>query len=140
MSDATPSWVTPPRSTPASKPERLRVPLPLLAALVATTILAGAQAVHVARRDELVVGLRVFLVAVVVFQVVLAAGAARRSAGAALGLLLCQLTTGLASMGGGFGDQRALFAGGALLVFVLVAASLSAFPSVALPPIDPGSP
>ncbi len=42
-------------------------------------------------------------------------------------------------MGGGFGDQRALFAGGALLVFVLAGRVLRAFPSVALPPIDPGS-
>ena len=58
---------------------------------------------------------------------------------AALGLLLCQVTTALASLGGGFGDQRLLFVAGSVLVFVLVAASLSAFPSVALPPIDPGS-
>lgn len=145
MSDATPSWVTPPstgpsRRRPADDRERRPIPPTLVGALVATAVLAGAQAVHVARRDELVVGLRVFLVAVVVFQVALAAGAARRSAGAALGLLLCQVTTTLASLGGGFGDQRALFAAGAVLVFVLVAVSLSAFPTVTLPPIDPGSP
>lgn len=142
MSDATPSWVTPPSARPAPTEARPRPPATLLLALIATAVLAAAQVVHVAGRDELVVALRLFLVAVVAFQVVLAAFAARRSAGAALGLLACQLTTAVASLGGGFGDdaQRILYAGGSVLVFALVAASLSAFPSVALPPNDPGSP
>jgi hypothetical protein len=115
------------------------LPVTLVVALLATTALAAGQAVHVARREDLVVGLRVFLVAVVVFQVVLGVGLLRRSPGSALGLLACQLMTALASLGGGFGDQRLVFVAGSVLVFVLVAVSLSAFPSVALPPIDPGS-
>lgn len=139
MSDATPSWVTPPSAPPSPSAARPRPTARLVLVVVATALLAGAEAVHVARRDDLVVGLRVFLVGVVAFQVVLAVLAARRSAGAALGLLACQLTVAVASLGGGFGDQRALYAVGAVLVFALVAASLSAFPSVVLPPIDHGS-
>lgn len=141
MSDATPSWVGPPSAGPVRPPGRPSpVPATLAATVVVTAVLAAGQAAHVAGRDELVVGLRAFLVAVVAFQVVLAVGTARRSPGAALGLLLCQVTTAVASLGGGFGDRRLLFVAGSLLVVVLVVASLRAFPSVVLPPIDPGSP
>lgn len=141
MSDATPSWVTRPGGAAPAAPAtvgaaRPPVPATLVAALVATVVLAGFQAAHVAGRDELVVGLRVFLVTVVAFQVLLAFGATRRSAGAALGLLVCQLTTAVASLAGGFGDQRLLFAAGAAVVMVLVASSLGAFPSVVLPAIS----
>ena len=143
MSDATPSWVTRPTApavgaapTAQARAGRAPVPASLLAALLGTSVLAGFQVAHVARRDELVVGLRVFLVLVVALQVGLALGAARRSAGAALGLLVCQLTTAVASLAGGFGEQRVLFAAGATVVFVLVASSLGAFPSVQLPTIS----
>lgn len=137
MSDATPSWVTPPGpARPPTGAPRLATPVTLQLAVVATAVLAAAQAVHVAGRDELVVGLRAFLVGVVVLQVLLAVGAARRWAGPALGLLVCQLTTGVASLAGGFGEQRLAFAAGSVLVFALVASSLGSFPTVALPPIE----
>lgn len=137
MSDASPSWVTPParRREPAAL-DRTPIPATLWLAVVATTLLAAAQSVHVVGRDELVVGMRVFLVVVIAFQVVLAVGAARRSAGAALGLLVCQLTTTVASLAGGFGDRRLAYAAGSIAVFILVAASFGAFPSAPLPPID----
>ncbi|MBA2283613.1 MAG: hypothetical protein H0W25_20575, partial [Acidimicrobiia bacterium] len=81
-------------------------------------------------------GFRVGLVLVVLLQVVLAAFALRRSSGAALGLFLCQTTVGVAALGGGFGDRRLGYAAGALVVAVLLGASLRTFPSPRLPPID----
>ena len=134
MSD-TPSWVTPtgtgrrPRPAadqPGSAPT-------LVAVVVLTTALPAAEVVHVVGRDELVAGLRGFLVLVIALQVPLAVATMRRSAGGALTLLACQVTTIVASLTGGFGDLRLALAAGAALVIGLVAASLKGFPSVTLP-------
>lgn len=138
MSDPSPSWVTPPdrRARPPAE-DRAPTPLTLPLAVVATAGLVVAQAFHVIGRDELVAGLRGFLVVVVALQVALAVGALRRSAGAALGLLVCQLTTAVASLVGGFGDRRLAYAAGSIAVFGLVAASLGSFPAAPLPPLQP---
>jgi hypothetical protein len=113
------------------------VPARLAAAAVLTAGLAVVETVHIIGRDELVPGLRGFLVVVVALQVVLAMATARRNAGAALGLLVYQVTTVLAAVAGGFGDQRLLLAAGAVIVTVLVSSSLSAFPTIELPPLRP---
>ncbi len=143
--DGTPTWATearPRRLAPAASAPGGRPPPPitLVLAAAAVTVLAVAEAAHVAGREELVPGFRIGLGLVVALQVVLAAFVVRRSSGAALGLFLCQATTVVAALGGGFGDDRRLaYAGGALLVAVLLGASLHAFPAPRLPPIDPGA-
>ncbi len=135
MSD-TPSWVGG-ADVRAARPARRPVPARLAAAAVLTAGLAIVETVHIVGRDELVPALRGFLVLVVALQVVLAVATARRNAGAALGLLVYQVTTVLAAVAGGFGDERPLLAVGAVIVVVLVSSSLSAFPTIELPPLRP---
>lgn len=135
MSD-TPSWVGG-AEVGAARPDRQPVPVRLAAAAVLTAGLATVETVHIVSRDELVPALRGFLVAVVALQLVLAVATARRNPGAALGLLVYQVTTVLAAVAGGFGDERPLLAVGAVIVVVLVSSSLSAFPTIELPPVRP---
>lgn len=136
MSEDAPSWVTAPV---AARPVEARGATPgkLRVLLVLTTALAAAEVAHVASRDELVVGLRAFLVVVVAAQVPLAWLVGRRSAGAALATLVYQGTTVVAALVGGFGDLRPALAAGAAVGFALLATSLDRFPTPTLPPITP---
>jgi hypothetical protein len=135
-----PSWLGPPAaaSPVAAPPERDLPPAPatLVAAVVATAVLAVGEAVHVLGRGDLVPGFRLLLTLVVALQVVLAVLAHRRSSAAVLALFACLATTVLAAVGGGFGERRALYAAGAGVVAVLLARSLRAFPAPVLPPLD----
>lgn len=138
MSDDAPSWVVAPApAAPTSTAPAAAVPVQLRVLVPLTAVLAGAEVVHVAARDELVVGLRVFLVAVVGAQLPLAYFVGRRSAGAALATLVYQGTTIVAALVGGFGELRLALAAGAAVGMALLASSLHAFPTPTLPPLPP---
>lgn len=136
--DHAPSWLAAPAARTSRRERREEsgpVPPALAAALVVTIGVAAAEAVHVAGRDELVPGFRAFLLLVVASQVALAVRTARRSAGAALGLLVCQVTTVVASLAGGEGLLRVGLAVAAVVVVALVCSALGTFPSPELPPM-----
>lgn len=134
MSGDSPSWVV---EAPAAAPAPGAPTARLRLLVLVTAVLAAVEVVHVAGRDDLVVGFRIGLAAVVAAQLPLAVLAARRIAAAALGLFVYQATTVLAAVTGGFGDLRAALAIGAMVGAVLLATSLHTFPSPTLPPIPP---
>lgn len=139
MNDDAPSWVAAPVAARPVEP-RSAPPARLLVLLALTAVLAAAEVHHVASRDELVVGLRSFLVLVVALQLPLAWLVTRRSAGAALATLVYQGTTVVAALVGGFGDLRLALAAGAAIGLVLLATSLDSFPTPQLPPLAPHEP
>jgi len=111
------------------------VPWTLRAAAGLASLQAGVEVVAVARRHELTPGLRGLLVASIALTWLLAWGAVRRRAGAALGLLLLEGTTVVAALGAvdSSGPVRLALGGTAVAVLVLLLRSLHAFPSPALP-------
>lgn len=136
MNDDAPSWLVA-RPAPVPSPPSTAVPARLWLLLPLTAVLAGVEVVHVATRDELVVGLRSFLVLVVAVQVPLAYLVGRRSAGAALATFVYEGTTIVAALVGGFGELRLALAAGAAVGMALLASSLHAFPTPTLPPLPP---
>lgn len=101
-----------------------RAPLALVVAAVGVVVLAAAEAVYVAGRDDLRPAMRVVLVAGIALQVPCAALALRRSPTAAMALLLCGITAVVAGLAGA---AIGLAVVGATVV-VLVARSLRWFP------------
>lgn len=118
-----------PATTSPQVPGTLRAAAGLVAAE------ALVEAVVVARRDELTVGLRVMLLAFVSLKWVFAARVVRLRAGAALGLFLIEGTSVVAALGAtdAPGLARVALAVTALAAIVLLAASLHAFPEPPLP-------
>jgi hypothetical protein len=122
-----PSWLPPDdagaigRRVPPSPP-----PVALVAAAAGVVVLAGLEALEVAGRDDLRPGMRAVLVAVVALQLPWAWLALRRSAAAAMVLLLCGVMALLAGLAGG---AWGVAAAGAAVV-ALVARSLRWFPPV----------
>jgi len=112
-------------------------PLPwtLRAAAGLVSIEALVEGLVVSARGELTPGLRVGLVACIGLKWLFAWRALRRSAGAALGLLMLEGTTVVAALGAVEADPGARLALGvtAGAVIALLAASLHAFPPPELP-------
>lgn len=125
-----PSWALEPGPRRAGRAgvagDRLRPPGTLVAAAVGAVALTVLEALAVAGRDDLRPAMRGVLVALVALQVAWAGLALRRSAPAAMVLLLCGLTAVVAGLAGA---GAALGLVGAAVV-VLVARSLRWFPSV----------
>ena len=123
-----PSWAAGPAvSAPAhsTSDSGVRPPLTLVIGMVIVAVLAVAEAVHVAGRDDLRAALRVGLVIGVAFQIPCAALALRRSSTAVMVLLLCAITAFVAAVANG----AVLAAVGAVAVIVLVSLSLRWFPT-----------
>jgi hypothetical protein len=120
---------------PTEDADRVEVPWTLRAAVALVTVEAFAEAVGVAGRSELTVGLRVGLVLCIGLKVLFAWRARRLSAGAVLGLLLLEGTTVVAALGATDAAPavRVALAGVALAVLALLSSSLHAFPSPTLP-------
>ncbi|MGV3760069.1 MAG: hypothetical protein ACO1PW_11115 [Actinomycetota bacterium] len=110
-------------------------PWTLGAAAALVSVEALAEAVAVAGRDTLTLGLRTGLVLCIALKWAAAAGVLRRSAGAALALLLLQGTTVVAAFGAVELPGAARLALGlvAATSIALLLASLHAFPSPDLP-------
>jgi hypothetical protein len=124
-----PDWPgVPPSPTPA-------VPWTLRAAAGLVSIEALVESVAVSGRTNLTVGLRVALVLCIALKWLFAWRALRLGPGAALGLLLLEGTTVVAALGAVDTDAlvRVALAGTAVTVIALLAASLHAFPTPALP-------
>lgn len=111
------------------------VPWTLRAAASIVAVEALAEAIAVAGRSNLTAGLRGALVLCIGIKWLLAWRVVRLSAGAALGLLMLEGTTVVAAFGAVATDLhvRLALGGTALLAIVLLACSLHAFPSPALP-------
>lgn len=132
MNDATPSWAA--SSAPAPKPERARPPITLVAACWLAAAEGAAEVVHLAGRDELTPGLRVFVALIVGAKLPLARAALRLSSVGAMGLFLYEATSlTVAAVGGFDGTIRVVLAVVAFAVGGLLAASLHAFPTPELP-------
>jgi hypothetical protein len=112
---------------------RLPITLPVAAGVVA--IEALLETLFVSGREELTPGLRGMLILCLGLKWLFAWLLVRRSAGAALGLLLLELTTVVAAFGAVDQPTPARLALGlvATCVIALVAASLHAFPPPTLP-------
>lgn len=121
-----PSWALEPEPHRAGAGDRPRPPGTLVAAAAGALALTVLEALAVAGRDDLRPAMRGVLVALVALQVPWAVLALRRSAPAAMVLLLCGLTAVVAGLAGA---GAALGLVGAAVV-VLVARSLRWFPSV----------
>lgn len=134
--DDSPSWLAADRPVARAVPAA-STPVALRAAVAIVAVLAAIEVVHITGRDDLVVGMRAFLIVVVALQVLFAVLTLRRSPIGAVGLLVYQVTVLLAATAGGFGEVRGPLAVGALAVVVLVARSLGAFPTPELPRIEP---
>ena len=105
-----------------------------LAAWLVTLQCLG-ELLAVASRTDLVPGFRVMLMLVLALQLLFARGILRRSAGSVLGLFVFELMAVIAAIGSGAHALLRLgLAGGAVVVIVLLAMSLDAFPTVAPPP------
>jgi hypothetical protein len=100
---------------------------------------AVAEIVAVARRTELVPGMRTFLVLCLALKLVFAWRVRQLRPGPALGLLLLEGTTVVAALGAVEANGLARLALGlaAIIVLVLLCSSLHAFPEPALPRFDP---
>lgn len=111
------------------------VPWTLRAAAGLVSLEALAESVAVTGRSDLTVGLRVGLVVCLGLKWLFAWRALRLGPGAALGLLLLEGTTVVAAFGAVDTDAlvRVALGGTALTVMALLAASLHAFPTPALP-------
>lgn len=111
------------------------LPVTLRAAAGLVSVEALVECVAVSGRDELTPGLRTGLVLCISLKWVFAWLLLRRSAGAALGLLLVEGTTVIAALGAVETPLAARLALGltAAAVVSLVAASLHAFPPPTLP-------
>jgi hypothetical protein len=116
-------------------PEEAVLPWTLRAGVGLVSVEALVEAVVVAGRSELTVGLRVALVLCVALKWLFAWRVLRLRAGAMFGLLLLETTTLLAAVGAtGASDGARLTLGAvALTVLVLLSSSLHAFPSPTLP-------
>jgi hypothetical protein len=112
------------------------VPWTLRAAAGLVSVEALVECVAVTGRSDLTAGLRGALVLCLALKWLLAWGALRLSAGAALGLLLFEGTTAVAALGavGSAPAVRLALGATALIAIGLLLASLHAFPTVALPP------
>ncbi len=113
----------------------LVVPWTLRAAAGLVSIEALVEAVAVSGRTNLTVGLRVGLVLCLALKWLFAWRVLQLGPGAALGLLLLEGTTVVAAFGAVDTDAlvRVALGGTALTVMALLAASLHAFPTPALP-------
>ena len=111
------------------------VPWTLTAAVALVVVEALVEAIVVAGRSELTVGLRSFLVLCVGLKWLFAWRVLRLRAGALFGLLLLEATTVVAALGATESPTGARIAlgGVALTVLVLLSSSLHAFPSPTLP-------
>ena len=99
------------------------------------TLQCLGELLAVASRTDLVPGFRVMLMLVLALQLLFARGILRRSAGSVLGLFVFELMAVIAAIGSGAHALLRLgLAGGAVVVIVLLAMSLDAFPTVAPPP------
>jgi hypothetical protein len=116
-------------------PEDVVLPWTLRAAVALVCIEALVEAVVVARRTELTVGLRVALILCIGLKWLFGWRVLRLRAGALFGLLLLEGTTVLAAIGATESAAGARVALGAvaLAVLVLLSSSLHAFPSPTLP-------
>ena len=112
-------------ATPTRAPVHERPPATLAAAALLAVVLAVAEAVHVAGRDDLRTGLRVALVAGIALQVPCAVLLLRRSSTAAMVLLLCAVRVFVGAIASG----SLLAAVGAAVLLVLLALSLRWFPT-----------
>ncbi|MFP5256452.1 MAG: hypothetical protein ACLGI8_11460 [Acidimicrobiia bacterium] len=110
-------------------------PWTLTAAAALVSVEALVEAVAVSGRSSLTPGLRTGLVLCIALKWAAAAGVLRRSAGAALALLLLQGTTVVAAFGAVDSPAALRLALGAVAVasIGLLLASLHAFPSPDLP-------
>lgn len=113
----------------------MSLPFTLRAAAGLVSIEALVESVVVSDRSELTAGLRTGLVLCIALKWLFAWLVLRRSAGAALGLLLLEGTTVVAALGAVDTSSGARLALGltAVTVMALVAASLHAFPPPTLP-------
>jgi hypothetical protein len=118
-----PSWAAAVDRAPHPGPGR--PPVTLVAAAGGTVVLAAAEAVHVAGREDLRPALRAALVVGIALQVPFAWLALRRSPAAAMVLLLCAVTAVAASLAAGSVAGSLL----AAAVLVLLALSLRWFPT-----------
>ena len=111
------------------------LPLTLRAAAALVSVEALAESLAVSGRDELTPGLRAGLVLCLALKWLFAWLVLRRSAGAALGLLLLEGTTIVAALGAveSSGGVRLAIGLTAASVVALVASSLHAFPPPTLP-------
>ena len=116
-------------------PEEVVLPWTLRAAVALVSVEALVEAVVVAARTELTVGLRVALVLCVGLKWLFAWRVIGLRAGALFGLLLLEGTTVVAAIGATESPAGARLALGAvaLTVLVLLSSSLHAFPSPTLP-------
>jgi hypothetical protein len=113
----------------------MSLPVTLRAAAGLVSLEALVEAVAVSGRSELTPGLRIGLILCLSLKWLFAWLVLRRSAGAALGLLLLEGTTIVAALGAVESSPGVRLALGvtAAVVMALVAASLHAFPPPTLP-------
>ena len=113
----------------------MAVPAALRTAAALVAVEAVVEAVVIARRDELTLGLRVMLIGFLSLKWLCAGGILRLQAGAALGVFLLEGTSVVAALGAvdAPAGARLALAGSAGLAMVLVATSLHAFPEAPLP-------
>jgi hypothetical protein len=104
-------------------------PRALVVAAAAVVVVAVLEAVHILGRDELTMGLRIGLVAVVALQLAFVGLALRGNAAGVVLLFAAQGAALLAALAPG----RHWLALPALLVIALLVASASAFPTPPLP-------
>jgi hypothetical protein len=115
--------------------EARRLPLTLTSAVALVSIETFAEALYVSTRHDLTPGLRGFLVLCLALKWVFGWRVTHRSAGAAFGLLLLEVTTIVAALGAvdqPLGERLAVGLCAAIAVG-LVSASLHAFPPPVLP-------
>lgn len=116
----------------------MAIPATLRAAAALIAVEAAVEMVVVARREELTPGLRVMLIGFLSLKWIFAARALRLRAGPALGLFLLEGTSVVAAFGATEASMpaRLAMAGSAVVVCVLLASSLHAFPTPPLPPLQ----
>jgi hypothetical protein len=106
------------------------LPLTLRVATGLAVMQTVGESIAIGWRDELKWPLRIALILVICTQIVFAAWARRYSPGAAFGLFAYQIATVVVAVASSAAPAlRALLAASAVATFVLLAASLSAFPS-----------
>jgi hypothetical protein len=112
-----------------------RLPLTLTSAVAIVTVETLAEALYVSTRDDLTPGLRVCLILCLALKWGFAWRVTHRSAGAAFGLLLLEVTTIVAALGAVDQPASERLAIGicAALTIGLISASLHTFPPPVLP-------
>ncbi|MGH9184737.1 MAG: hypothetical protein ACRD0U_02805 [Acidimicrobiales bacterium] len=124
-----------PIGPPEDRQTRPQPPVTLLLAAMIVALQVAVEVIYVVGREELTIVARTSLTAVVVAQLVVAWGVVRLRAGAALCLFVAEIATGLAVIANTeLGPVvRGVLGAATVLVMVLLAASLRAFPSHAIP-------